>query len=81
MACGVKIIKQNKDVITIEAGLVVPSQRETVIIEECTEGFRGTNNILFLKLKGATKVFAFTIICETIYLCFMPFLVYSIFYN
>lgn len=38
--------------ITIEAELVVTSQRETVIIEECTEAFRGVN-ILFLELKGA----------------------------
>lgn len=50
---GVKIIKQNKEVITIETGLVVTSQRETVIIEGHTEGLKSANNVLFLELRGA----------------------------
>lgn len=39
--------------ITIETGLVVTSQRETVIIEGHTEGLKSTNNVLFLELRGA----------------------------
>lgn len=67
--------------ITIEAELVVTSQRETVIIEGCTEAFRGVNNILFLELKGAyTSVCVYNNSFNYIFM-FYALLVYIIFYN
>lgn len=77
-----KLIKQSKEDITLEAGSVDASKgRPRVVFGKGDEGFRVLTNILLLKLRDHHTGAGVYKIHQSIYLCFIPFSMYIVLYN